>query len=77
MVQPLQPHAGSLHQRMPASVLEAMVAFVTALHHQVNVEHRFGAAGSPWEFNLRDLLRWTELVEAALPGSTSGYAFII
>ncbi|KAG2499138.1 hypothetical protein HYH03_002721 [Edaphochlamys debaryana] len=27
----------------------------------------FAAAGGPWEFNLRDLLRWCDLVEGAVP----------
>ena len=43
-----------------------MVTFVTALHNRINVQHAFGALGGPWEFNLRDLLRWCELVQAAL-----------
>jgi|APGre2960657444_1045066.scaffolds.fasta_scaffold00884_9 midasin len=47
-----------------------MVAFNEALARAVVVERRFGRAGAPWEFNLRDVLRWSELAEAAVaPGA--------
>jgi midasin len=46
-----------------------MVAFNDALSRAVVTERRFGRVGSPWEFNLRDVLRWCELVEAAVPPS--------
>lgn len=29
----------------------------------------FAGAGGPWEFNLRDLLRWCELAESAVPAA--------
>lgn len=44
-----------------------MVAFLADLHHAANVTCSFGAAGGPWEFNLRDLLRWCQLAESAVP----------
>lgn len=28
------------------------------------MERRWGQRGSPWEFNLRDLFRWCELMQA-------------
>ena len=42
-----------------------MVAFNEALAAAVVSERSFGRAGAPWEFNLRDVLRWCELSEAA------------
>jgi midasin len=56
---------GALHPRMPSDLLLRVVLLLNDIHTQINVEHRFGGAGSPWEFNLRDLLRWCHLVEAA------------
>lgn len=44
-----------------------MATFLADLHHAANVARTFGAAGGPWEFNLRDLLRWCQLAEGALP----------
>lgn len=43
-----------------------MVALLDDLHASVNLERSFGASGSPWEFNLRDLLRWCQLVTDSL-----------
>ena len=49
-----------------------MVSFLSALHQGANVQRSFGAAGGPWEFNLRDLLRWCDLAEGVLPSTASG-----
>ncbi len=49
-----------------------MIAFLQMLHAAANQTYTFGGVGRPWEFNLRDLLRWCQLVETAtgtnLPG---------
>jgi midasin len=42
-----------------------MVAFNEALARAVVVDRSFGRSGSPWEFNLRDVLRWCQLAEHA------------
>uniref|UniRef100_A0A8C9XGE6 Midasin AAA ATPase 1 n=1 Tax=Sander lucioperca TaxID=283035 RepID=A0A8C9XGE6_SANLU len=34
------------------------------LVQEVSVERRWGQRGSPWEFNLRDLFRWCQLMQA-------------
>lgn len=44
-----------------------MVAFLANLHHSANVKRTLGAAGGPWEFNLRDLLRWCQLAVGGVP----------
>ena len=44
-----------------------MVAFLESMHVGANVQRSFGGAGGPWEFNLRDLLRWCYLAEGAVP----------
>lgn len=51
----------ALYPQIPRSCHENMVAFVQRLHSDVHVSHIFGNLGGPWEFNLRDLLRWCEL----------------
>ena len=61
----LRTVAAALHPSLAPALLAPMVAFVDALHRRVNVERCFGGAGAPWEFNLRDLLRWCDLVVAS------------
>ncbi|ORZ38563.1 hypothetical protein BCR44DRAFT_1497173 [Catenaria anguillulae PL171] len=46
-----------------SSVVQQMLEFNSQLHHTTMVTREFGMAGSPWEFNLRDVLRWLELME--------------
>ena len=49
-----------------------MVAFNEALARAVVVDRTFGRSGSPWEFNLRDVLRWCQLAEHATQGDAGG-----
>ncbi|KLU89006.1 midasin [Magnaporthiopsis poae ATCC 64411] len=39
-----------------------LIGFISALDDQVVTKKLFGSHGSPWEFNLRDILRWLELL---------------
>ena len=55
--------AGALHPSLSHHCRGALVQFVVKLHQNVCIEHTFGTSGGPWEFNLRDLLRWCELIE--------------
>ena len=45
-------------------ILGRMIAFVRALQREIVSLRRFGARGSPWDFNLRDVFRWCELMVA-------------
>ena len=45
-------------------VLRPMIAFNARLNHEVIYKRAFGREGSPWEFNLRDIIRWGELLRA-------------
>ena len=54
----------SLHPSIPAESISAMVRFNASLAHAASVPGgTFARAGSPWEFNLRDVLRWCDLAE--------------
>jgi hypothetical protein len=55
---------------LPSSVLGSMVHTIEALHDAVNVKCAWGAAGGPWEYNLRDLLRWCQLAKVAVASAT-------
>ncbi|KAK9365423.1 hypothetical protein V1509DRAFT_649647 [Lipomyces kononenkoae] len=41
---------------------EAIVEFVSVLETETSLKKSFGRVGSPWEFNLRDTIRWFQLL---------------
>jgi MoxR-like ATPase len=47
-----------------ASLAKSMILFNKKVHEEVVDRHEYGDGGSPWEFNLRDVFRWCELVVA-------------
>ena len=63
-------HAGALYPKVPAAILDAMIRVLADLHEGCNGTRTFGAVGAPWEFNLRDLLRWCHLAADCLPGNS-------
>ena len=48
--------------RLPADLLDRMIGFARALQRELP-SRRFGSHGAPWDFNLRDLFRWCELMD--------------
>ncbi len=48
--------------RIGEECLVRMIEFNERLNREVLVERRWGGSGAPWEFNLRDMFRWCELV---------------
>ncbi|XP_066547692.1 midasin isoform X2 [Amia ocellicauda] len=44
-------------------IISKMVQFNNQLVQEVTVERKWGQKGSPWEFNLRDLFRWCQLMQ--------------
>ena len=48
---------------LAASYVPQMVAFIRRLQSDVVTSQLYGRSGSPWEFNLRDVFRWCELVQ--------------
>ena len=56
----------ALYPAVPTDVIERMVHFVGSLADaSKTVGGTFARAGAPWEFNLRDLLRWCDLAGKA------------
>ncbi|KAH7162450.1 hypothetical protein B0J13DRAFT_633451 [Dactylonectria estremocensis] len=55
------------YPKTPAEVIDRLIQFVSQLEHQLVVEKSFGIQGSPWEFNLRDVLRWLKLLNSSDP----------
>ena len=50
---------------------QRMIHFLGRLHVAANVDRRLGSVGGPWEFNLRDLLRWCQLLESHVPAEAA------
>ncbi|OHF00142.1 ATPase [Colletotrichum orchidophilum] len=57
---------------IPTDVVSGVIQFISRLDHQVAIEKAFGSHGSPWEFNLRDILRWLHLVATKDPLLATG-----
>jgi midasin len=69
-VQELSPEdlrliCGSIYPDFSPVLLEKMIDFNSRLHVETMVKRSFGRDGSPWEFNLRDVLRWLALVHSS------------
>ena len=52
---------------MPEAVADSIITFVTQLEQDVVYKRLFGTQGGPWEFNLRDILRWFHLLNTKAP----------
>lgn len=50
---------------MDENVLRAMISFNTHLNDEVTIQKLFGRQGTPWEFNLRDVIRWGHLLASS------------
>ncbi|KAM0334129.1 hypothetical protein ACHAQA_001149 [Verticillium albo-atrum] len=64
--------AGHSFPDIPADVTRGVIRFVTKLDHQIVIEKSFGLQGGPWEFNLRDILRWLNLLASRDPLLSTG-----
>jgi hypothetical protein len=63
----------SRHPSLERNLVDKLIDFNTRVHFDVVEKREFGEAGSPWEFNLRDVFRWCELLETK-SSDTATYA---
>lgn len=56
--------ADSIFPSINKEIIVKMVEFSNRLVQEVCVERHWGQKGSPWEFNLRDMCRWCQLMQA-------------
>ncbi|KAL0341854.1 UNVERIFIED_CONTAM: Midasin, partial [Sesamum calycinum] len=61
----------SLFPSIERSLLLKLVAFNKRLHQETMLYNKFGQDGSPWEFNLRDVIRCCHIIEDASENSKS------
>eukprot|EP00794_Sanderia_malayensis_P000583 gene583-1243_t len=52
----------AIYPEFDQSILIKMIQFNTELKQRIMVAGEWGMRGSPWEFNVRDILRWCELI---------------
>jgi midasin len=52
---------------MPDDMVATIINFVSQLQQEIVHKRRFGSQGGPWEFNLRDILRWLQLLSSFAP----------
>ncbi|KAH7328502.1 hypothetical protein B0I35DRAFT_473203 [Stachybotrys elegans] len=53
--------------KLPTETIGQLIQFIARLEDSIVVEKRFGSQGGPWEFNLRDVLRWLNLMDTSDP----------
>ena len=51
-----------LFPKISPDVIVSLIRYISQLQRDANLNSAFGSLGRPWEFNLRDVLRWLELV---------------
>uniref|UniRef100_A0A8C5T387 Midasin n=1 Tax=Malurus cyaneus samueli TaxID=2593467 RepID=A0A8C5T387_9PASS len=54
--------ANTLFPAIDKTIIAKMVAFNNQIEKEVMAEKKWGQKGGPWEFNLRDLFRWCQLM---------------
>ena len=54
----------SIHPNIGTELVNKMVQFSSSLEKEIVVKKAWGQCGAPWEFNLRDLLRWCQATES-------------
>lgn len=52
---------------MPQDTTIKIIDFVSQLEREIVHKRLFGSQGGPWEFNLRDILRWFQLLNSDAP----------
>lgn len=53
----------SLYPSIPRSILSKLILFNKRLHEDTMLYHKFAQDGSPWEFNLRDVIRSCQIIQ--------------
>ncbi|KAL4245562.1 Midasin [Abortiporus biennis] len=55
----------NLFPDIPPKVLNTMIGYTWRLNEEAMVKRSFARDGAPWEFNLRDVIRWATLVQSS------------
>lgn len=56
--------AHHLYPSLDHDICDKLISFMSQLEEQVVIKKEWGIIGAPWEFNLRDTLRWLSLLQS-------------
>lgn len=56
----------SLHPSIPIEILTKLITFNGRIYEDTMLHHKYGQVGSPWEFNLRDVIRSCMIIEGII-----------
>lgn len=56
----------SLYPSIPRHLLSKLILFNKQLYEETMVHNKFAQDGSPWEFNLRDVIRSCQIIEGLI-----------
>lgn len=56
----------SRHPSIPKILLSKLILFNKRLYEDTMVSRKYGQEGSPWEFNLRDVIRSCQIIEGSV-----------
>lgn len=69
--------AHHIYPQISSDICTKMISVVSKLEDEICVKKAWGSSGGPWEFNLRDTLRWLELYNSpSLSGTLSPVDFL-
>lgn len=54
----------TLFPNIEKDITSKLISYVDRLNEEVCIKKMWGYAGSPWEFNLRDILRWLDFLSS-------------
>ncbi|KAJ3690228.1 hypothetical protein LUZ61_019392 [Rhynchospora tenuis] len=60
-----------------SSLLSKLITFNKQLHVDTMVLRKYGQEGSPWEFNLRDVIRSCQMISSSMQGSKFDFLNIV
>ncbi len=52
----------AIYRQINDGLIEKMIKFNTEINSETSVQRKWGHLGGPWEFNLRDIFRWCDLI---------------
>lgn len=61
----LERIASHNYPHVPSQAISQLIRFITRMDHALVKQKAFGVQGGPWEFNLRDVLRWLHLLSSS------------
>lgn len=66
-----------LYPKVPKNITEGLITVMSKLETEISKERKWASLGAPWEFNLRDALRWLKLLsQMSISGEPDVFDFI-